>query len=160
MLTLSPIRQEIAQHRSRLARVRWLGVGTGALVAASTWWSPAVFPSIALSGWARAVVALATGLLGVAVVLVARASESRLDAFRIAMSDLSAHASELQARAAADPGARAEYLDFLRDMRDELQRVRRRWLSRGVTTEQFALAVQRLDENIAAHEKVLSVRAV
>lgn len=148
------VRGELQSYRTRLKRLRWIGGGATVLAASSA--LPHLLSQNAPSTGLRIVVALVTGVMAVAAVMAARATQSRLAEFEWTMAGLAEQARDLKERAATDPTARLEYVAYLQDTRDELQSMPDRpELRRHITKNQLVPALEVIDAEIRTYEKAI-----
>ena len=144
------LRQQLDAHRAWVKHLGWITKG-GIVLAGASMLLPLLFSQLTLSLGVRAGIALGSGVLAVGAVVAARWPQWRLAEFESAMSDLVEQARDLKARAASDPIARAAYVAYLRDTREELVSVPQRL--RGYGTEKLLLpALEAVDAEIASYE--------
>src|SRR5687767_4545462 len=113
------LHQQLAARRAWVKHLGWITKG-GIVLAAASMLLPLLFSQFTPSVGVRVAIAVASGVLAVGAVMAARWPQSRLADFQAAMSDLVEQARDLRARAATDPIARAEYVAYLTDAREEL----------------------------------------
>ena len=126
------LRDQLDAHRAWVKHLGWVTKG-GIVLAGASMLLPLLFSQFTPSLGMRVAIALASGVLAVGAVIAARWPRWRLAEFESAMSDLVGQARDLKARAASDPIARAEYVAYLRDTREELLSIPQRL--RGYGTE-------------------------
>ena len=144
------LREQLDAHRAWVKHLGWITKG-GIVLAAASMLLPMLFSQFTPSLGVRVAIALASGALAVGAVIAARWPQRRVAEFESAMADLVEHARELKARAATDPTARAEYVAYLRDTREELLSVPQR-LRGYVTEKQLLPALEAVDAEIASYE--------
>ena len=143
-------RRQLDARRAWVKHLGWITKG-GIVLAAASMLLPLLFSQLTPSLRVRVAMALASGVLAVGAVIAARWPQWRLAECESAVSDLVEQARGLKARAASDPVARAAYVAYLRDTRDELLSIPQR--HRGNVTEQQLLpALEAVDAEIASYE--------